>query len=162
MSYRYGSREHRYRVLLRPQIPHIGEVTAEDADGLTLLRGRTRKLKLKATYEEGFVGDVSFSFVGLPPGVEAFPAAEADTSREPTDVDEKAETVVARVQSATVVLSANAEVIPTKLPSTVEIYCRPVSNGQPGPPLLVQRIPLIVVDRPDGSAKNRWDTAKGR
>jgi len=162
LSYRYGSPDYRYRVLVRPQVPHIGDVSAEDADGITLVRGEARKLKIKTTYEEGFAGDVSFSFVGLPQGVEAFPGAEADTSKEATDIDEKADAVVAKVQPATVVLLANAEAVATKLPSTVEIYCRPISKGQPGPKLLVQRIPLMVVDPSDRVPTKPANTAKGR
>ena len=36
-----------------------------------------------ASYEEGFSGDLAFTFKGLPPGVRAFPAIQNENEGEP-------------------------------------------------------------------------------
>jgi hypothetical protein len=146
MTSRYGGSDFRYRILIRPEIPHVGEVSLATTESVNLVRGQARKLKVTTAHEEGFTGDVSFSFVGLPQGVEAYPAAEVNDSRPPTDVDDNADAVVAKLQNTTIVLMADAQAPATPLPSMVEVYCRPIAGGQPGSKLLVQKIPIMVLD----------------
>jgi hypothetical protein len=143
---RYGGSDFRYRVLIRPQVPHIGEVTIGNIGSVNLVRGQAKTLKLTTAHEEGFSGEVAFSFVGLPLGVEAFPAAAPNDSRAPTDIDENADAVAAKLQTTTIVLMADSTAPLTPLPSLVEVYCRPVANGVPGPQLFVNKIPVMVVD----------------
>jgi hypothetical protein len=44
------------------------------------------------------------------------------------------------------VLVASAEARLTPEPVVVQLYCRPIVNGTLGPNLLVQEIPLMVVE----------------
>jgi hypothetical protein len=93
---RYGNSNYRYRILVRPQIPHVGEISVvpkenpdatpdaakrSEANRLNLVRNAPKKLILVASYEEGFTGDLSFTFTGLPEGVHAFPAVQFNEGR---------------------------------------------------------------------------------
>jgi hypothetical protein len=142
---RYAGADYRYRIFVRPQVPHVGEVVVEPNDRINLVRGQSKKLSIKATHEEGFSGDVTFSFAGLPDGVAAFPAAEANEKRDPIDVDENADAVAPKVQTVAVVLMADASAPVTDTPVTVQVLCRPIAGGRPGPSLPVRKIPLMVV-----------------
>ena len=89
---RYGNSSYRYRILVRPEIPHVGEISVmsprtrrrgERGSGQGKRNqsyqsgaGEPKKLILVASYEEGFAGDLSFAFSGLPEGVQAFPAVQ--------------------------------------------------------------------------------------
>ena len=166
---RYGGAGYRYRILVRPQIPHLGEVSVverdragssdvsarKESDHINLTRGQARKLTIVTSNEEGFTGAVSFWFAGLPEGVQAFPAAEADEGRAPTDVDEHAEAVAAKMQKTTVVLLASPKAPLTLMPKVVRLYCRPIAEGYPGSPLLVQEIRLMVTSAADQPVNER-------
>ena len=93
---RYGNPNYRYRILVRPQIPHVGEISVipkenldatpdavkrSEVNRLNLTRNAPKKLVLVASYEEGFTGDLSFTFTGLPQGVHAFPAVQFNEGR---------------------------------------------------------------------------------
>jgi len=76
----------RYRLGLRSQIPHFGELAAktfgqnsEDSpeDRINLTPGQVRKLQIVTAFEEGFDGDVAVSFENLPAGIEVLPLAGA-------------------------------------------------------------------------------------
>src|SRR5262249_52665496 len=142
---RYGGPEYRYRILVRLQIAHLGEVQVQPGERINLIRGQSRKLVVMTSHEEGFTGDVTFSFAGLPEGVTAFPAAEVNDKRAPTDVDENADAVAAKIQTVAIVLIADPKAPLTDTPKIVELLCRPVAEGQPGPILPVRKIPLMVV-----------------
>jgi hypothetical protein len=143
---RYGEPNYRYRICIRPQVAHVGEVQVADANGINVVRGRTKRITIMTSHEEGFAGDVAFSFTALPEGVEAFPAAELNDKRDPTDIDENADAVAAKIQTITAVLLADAKAPLTTVPKIVRLYCRPIAGGQPGPGILVSEIPLMVVD----------------
>jgi hypothetical protein len=166
---RYGGAGYRYRIFVRPQIPHLGEVSVaagdrarssdvsarKESDHINLTRGQARKLTIVTSHEEGFSGVVSFWFSGLPEGVQSFPAAEADEGRAPTDVDEHAEAVAARMQKTTVVLLASPKAPLTLMPKVVRLYCRPIAAGYPGSPLLVQEIRLMVTSAAEQPPKEK-------
>jgi hypothetical protein len=145
---RYGGPEYRYRILVRPQVSHVGEVSIAEADRVNLVRGQARKLAVTTSHEEGFTGDVLFSFTGLPDGVQAFPSAEVNDARAPTDIDENADAVVPKVQKTTIVLLAAPEAPLTSMPKMIQVHCRPVADHRPGPSLLVRETPLMVVKEP--------------
>jgi hypothetical protein len=149
MTSRYGGPEYRYRILVRPQIAHVGEVSAAEADHLNLVRGRAKKLAIKTSHEEGFTGDVAFSFAGLPQGVAAFPSAEVNNQRAPTDIDDDADAVVPKVQTTTIVLMTAADAPLTSMPTVVQLLCRPIAEGRPGASLLVRKIPLMITAEPE-------------
>jgi hypothetical protein len=157
---RYGNPNYRYRILVRPQIPHVGEIsvipkenvdaTAEvarrsEVNRLNLARNAPKKLVLLASYEEGFTGDLSFTFTGLPEGVQAFPAVQFNEGRAPLEVTQNPDTIAPKLQKTAIVLLAGPEAPLTKEPRTVQLRCQPIGNGKLGPSLLVREFPLMVV-----------------
>ncbi len=162
---RYGDPSYSYRILVRSQIQHVGEVLLGELepanritgkvtvlDRINLVPGQAKKLTIFTSHEEGFTGDVSFSMTGLPPGVEAFPAAEVNDTTAPTDVTVKPEIVLPKRQETTVVLLPEGDAPLTRTPVVVRLHCRPILKGKPGSTLLVREIPLMVVKgmEPDG------------
>jgi len=158
---RYGNPNYRYRILVRPQIPHVGEISVipkeildatadvvkrSEINRLNLARNAPKKLVLVASYEEGFTGDLSFTFTGLPEGVQAFPAVQFNEGRAPLEVTQNPDTIAPKQQKATIVLLASPEAPLTKEPRTVQLRCQLIGNGMLGPNLLVREFPLMVVE----------------
>ena len=166
---RYGNPSHRYRILVRPQIPHVGEISVisrENIDAtpeavkrseinrINLVRREPKKLILVASYEEGFTGDLSFFFTGLPEGVQAFPAVHFNEGRAPLEVTQSPDIIAAKEQRTAIVLLASAETALTSEPRTVQLRCQAIANGKLGANLLVREIPLMVVE---GSAQKEGE-----
>ena len=158
---RYGNPNYRYRILVRPQIPHVGEISVipkesldatpevarrSEVNRLNLVRNTAKKLVLVASYEEGFTGDLSFTFTGLPEGVQVFPAVQFNEGRAPLEVTQNPDTIAPKQQKTAIVLLAGPEAPLTKEPRAVQLRCQPIGNGKLGPSLLVREFPLMVVD----------------
>jgi hypothetical protein len=157
---RYGGSSYRYRILARPQIPHVGEISVlarDTPDGspqeaknevnrINLVRTEPKKLILRASYEEGFSGDVSFFFTELPEGVQVFPAVQFNDGRAPLEVTQNPDIVVPKEQKAAIVLLASPTAPLTTEPRIVQLRCQLIANGKLGPNLLVRQIPLMIVD----------------
>ena len=144
---RYGNPDYRYRILVRPEIPHIGEVSIESAEQLNLKRGEPMRLAISAGFEEGFTGDLSFAFEDLPPGVEVHPAVQYSDARAPLEIPQNPEIVSAKTQKTAIVLLASPDAAFTRQPVLAKLTCRPIAQGKLGPRLLVLEIPVMVVDR---------------
>jgi hypothetical protein len=142
---RYGNPEFHYRLLVRPQIPHVGEVSVANADHINLVRGEAKKLTITTSYEEGFAGQVSFSVSGLPAAVQVFPGAELTDDRAPRDVDESPAIVAPKQQKTTIVLLAASTAQISSAPTLVQLRCQPIVDGKPGESLTVRDIPMMVV-----------------
>ncbi|MSO22295.1 MAG: hypothetical protein EXQ58_03380 [Acidobacteria bacterium] len=154
---RYGNPNYRYRILVRPQIPHVGEISvmARDSVGvntpgsginrINLVRQEPKKLILVASYEEGFTGDLSFTFTGLPEGVQALPAVQFNEGRAPNEVTQNSDVIAPKLQKTAIVLLASPEAPLTTEPRVIQLHCQPISKGKLGPKLLVREIPLMVV-----------------
>ncbi|MBM3754802.1 MAG: hypothetical protein FJW38_12590 [Acidobacteria bacterium] len=145
LTSRYGDESYAYRVLIRPQVPHVGEVTSADLDHLNLSPGQARKVAVNAMLEEGFAGEVTYSASGLPPGVTMRAAGRVVEERAPRDLPENAETVLPVQYSATLVFAAAADAKLSEEPALVTLECRPLVDGVEGPPLQVRQFPLMVV-----------------
>ena len=89
LTSRNGNPRFGYRVLIRPQIPHLGRVapkifrvsgssTEIEEDRVNLVSGEARKLAFLVEREEGLGGDLALSVENLPPGVEAYAASILD------------------------------------------------------------------------------------
>ena len=170
---RYGNSSYRYRILVRPEIPHVGEITvmsppsadAANADvvkgieitRINLAQGMAKKLILVASYEEGFAGDLSFAFTGLPEGVQAFPAVQSYEERAPLEVTQNPEIVAPKQKKTVIVILAGREAPVTSEPKLVQLHCQAIVNGQLGPNLLVREIPLMVVE---GSAQKEGEKSQ--
>ncbi|MBM3801395.1 MAG: hypothetical protein FJW26_03690 [Acidimicrobiia bacterium] len=155
---RYGSPDFRYRILVRPQIPHVGEIrvlAAERGEGMSpagselnqinLRRQAPKKVVLLASYEEGFTGDLSFAFEGLPDGVSALPAMQFTEERAPLEVTQNAEIIAPKQQKTAIVLVASADAPLTREPRRIRLFCQPSLGGKLGTKFHVRDIPLMVI-----------------
>jgi len=143
---RYGGPNFRYRILIRPQIPHVGGISVGKPDHINLIRGKGKTLTITTSYEEGFAGQVLFTFAGLPEGVQAFPGAELKEDKVSSDVDVSPDIISPKLQKTTIVLLARSEAPVSALPKLVHLDCRPIVNGKLGESLEVRDIPLMVIE----------------
>src|SRR4029078_8291169 len=105
--------------------PHGGGVSSPGIDLINLVRGKATRVVLTSLLEEGFNGDVTYTFSGLPPGVSSLPAAQATANeRAPTDVGDNAEAVSPPSVTTAIVLLATEEVPVRTEPTMVQLYCR--------------------------------------
>ncbi|MBM3738043.1 MAG: hypothetical protein FJW39_19855 [Acidobacteria bacterium] len=155
LTARYAGTSYAYRVLVRRQAPHVGEVTSPDLDHVNLTPGGSRKIALTAALEEGFTGDVVYSASGLPPGVTLLPAGRLIEEKAPRDLPENAETVLPGQYGSTLILAADPGLEPTAEPARVTIRFRPVVGGKPGSELLVREFPLMVVEQAKPEEKRK-------
>ena len=151
LTRRFGSAGFRYRLLLRPQIPHVGEVRT-DTDRLNLVAGQASKIAVTTDQEEGFSGDIALVLEGLPEGVEFFPGTEVKAYQGPVPEDGLRPRFAPTSESVIIVLLAGADAPATPLPVKLRLLARPISDDGPGPGLLIKEIPTMVV-RPSGGAK---------
>ena len=175
ITLRNGSPGFRYRLLIRPQIPHVGRAEvaetlhrierhgARGKDRINLVPGAVERLTVITHNEEGFPGDIAIQLENLPPGVEVISGTEvepeggAGKAKDPG----RRERFVPRTQKATILLVAKENAPATSGPYLIEVRVRPViwnfvkegifgmvdavREGRMGPSLLVGEIPLMVV-----------------
>ena len=151
LTRRFGNAGFRYRLLARPQIPHVGEVRT-DTDRLNLVAGQASKITVTTDQEEGYSGDIALVLEGLPEGVEFFPGTEVKAYQGPVPEDRMRVRFSPQSESVTIVLLAGADAPATSLPVKLRLLARPISDEGPGPGLLIQEIPTMVV-RPTGGAE---------
>lgn len=168
VTLRKGDAGFRYRVLVRPQIPHVGDIHLEsrtrdfqdgrvDPHRVNLLAGEARKLTLIMEQEEGFFlpsNQIALSVEGLPAGVEAF--AGASSYKLPggpkPPVIKGADHHQPKVQYVSLVLHSRDDAAPTHLPVWITVTARPIVGGRLGPKLTVKKIPLMILE-PDPARK---------
>lgn len=161
VTLRKGRPDFVYRVLIRPQIPHIGNILLEtrtrgsedgrtDPARLNIVAGGAAKLTLMVDHEEGFYipsNQVAVSLEGLPAGVESLPASSrykrpALASPLQFADSEKHQPTTERIS---VVLYARKDAPLTELPAFVDVRCRAVVGGVPAPELAIGRLPVMVL-----------------
>jgi hypothetical protein len=164
-----------YRVVVRPQIPHVGRLAICSSFGrtfdgtmtkgpdvlqLNLIPGESKKVSVLTEHEEVFDGQVALSFENLPAGVEVLPAAEVEPERARPLDEGKKERFRPGQQVVTVLLAAAPDAPVTRLPQVARVKARPVVNGKTGPALTVQTIPVMVVKPEEGAVgkADRGDT----
>ena len=155
VTHRYGGPDYRYRVLVRPQVPHVGELEV-DADRVNLVAGRSKKLTLTSEQEEGFSGEVAVVVEGLPPGVRILPVGIDVPEPGPTAEESiKKESYVPNLRKASVLLLAESAALVTNLPTMVRVAARPIVGGELGPLLVVKEIPFMVVPPAEDAAEEQ-------
>ena len=136
----------RYRVLVRPQIPHVGKIEVAE-DHINLEAGSSLPLNVVIDREEGFSGYVTVGVEGLPAGVTAVAALENPAEKPPLPNGGKLERYTAKEQRTSVMLVAAADAPLSDMPATIRIVVRVVSEGQMQEPIAVKEIPLMIVSR---------------
>ena len=166
LTSRNGGPRCEYRVVVRPQIPHVGRLAVCSSFGrtfdgtitkgpdvlqLNLVPGESKKVSVLTEHEEGFDGQVALSFEDLPSGVEVLPAAEVEPERARPLDEGKKERFRPGQQVVTVLLAASPDAPATRLPQVARVKARPVVNGRMGETIVVQSIPVMVV-KPEEAA----------
>ena len=144
LTRRFGNDGFRYRLLLRPQIPHVGKV-GTDTDRLNLVAGQAGKITVTTDQEEGYSGDIALVLEGLPEGVAFFPGTEVKAYQGPVPEDRMRLRFSPQSESVTILLLAGADAPATPLPVKLRLLARPISDDGPGPGLLIREIPTMVV-----------------
>jgi hypothetical protein len=121
----HGSPDHVYRVLVRPQIPHIGDIRLTPDGPVNLVPGAGQRLTMSAPGKEGCAGTLALSVEDLPHGVRAFVSGTGST------ID----------------LVADARARFTPMPQVVRISGLPLAGEKAGSPFPVAAIPVMVLKR---------------
>ena len=169
LTYRQVGPDFTYRILIRPQIPHIGRtevslgVTSQGSqlvdttDRLNLLVGESKKFTVVCEKEEGFDGEIVISVENLPPGVQALPSSPAEWEEallrgmqyRPVGVDiVDPANYRAKRQVVTIALVASSDAKPMTLPTLLRLTARPIVEGRPGASLPVGEFPFLLIVPP--------------
>ena len=156
---RAGGADFKYRLLLRPQVPHVGgvqvqinPVSAGEGDStpsaLSVVNtspGQARTLTVVSSYEEGYTGNVAITVENLPEGIQALPTTQVEPEAgEPFEMINK-DWYVPGSEKASILLLASADAPATLTPHYARVHVRPVVQGKPGDSLHVRDLPIMVV-----------------
>ena len=144
---RYGDPGFRYRLLIRPQVPHVGDIQVLE-DRLNLKPGQAHKLTVTTAQEEGFEHDIAVTLEGLPEGVQLLPGTQVEPDKGPPLDEGEKDRFVPKTEKAILMLLAEASAPATSMPKLVQISARVVVDGKVGPRLAVKRIPVMVTASP--------------
>ena len=120
-----GSADHAYRVLVRPQVPHVGDPRVRPEGPVNLRPGAKQRLTVSAPGKEDFAGTLALSVEGLPQGVKAFVGANGST----------------------IELVADASAPATPLPQVVRVSGLPIVGAKSGSAFLVAEVPVMIVNK---------------
>ena len=134
----------RYRILIRPQIPHVGNIEIAE-DHINLETGATHPITVTVDREEGFTGYVTVDVEGLPAGVTVLPALEDHEEPPPLPNGGRLERYVAKPQRTAVVLAAADNAQLTGMPVHIRVIARPMRDGHLLAPIPAKEILLMVV-----------------
>ncbi|MCY3759236.1 MAG: hypothetical protein OXG96_16080, partial [Acidobacteria bacterium] len=142
---RNGASDFRYRLLVRPQIPHAGELKVQE-DRLNLVPGEAGKLTVTTGQEEGFNGQVLLRVEGLPPGVQALPGTDFQPETPPHLDQGPKERYMPQRGATSVMIVAAADAPATRMPRILHIRACPAVSGKMGPLLPVGKVHLMVLE----------------
>ncbi len=137
----------RYRVQIRPQVPHVGVVKISD-DHVNLSPGIAKTVRVMFDLEEGYEGAVAVTAESLPAGVQALSGADFEPDKDPPPFSSKRERYTPRTERAVVVFTAAPDAAITTMPQIVQLVVRPVMDGKLGAIIGTKQIPLTVVAKP--------------
>ena len=141
---RSGEPAFRYRLLVRPQVPHVGRIEATP-EVVNLRPGQAQKVTILSDQEEGFGGDILFSVDGLPSRVQFLPGAEVEPHKEPPLPEIHKERFVPKNQTTTVLLAAAPGAPATRMPARVRLSARPVVGGKLGEAIAAGELLVMVL-----------------
>jgi hypothetical protein len=121
----HGNPDHAYRVLVRSQVPHVGDIKLQPAGPINLVPGGRQRLTVSAPGKEDFTGTVAFSVEGLPQGISAFVG----------------------VNSSTIDLIADIHAPASPMPQMLRISGLPVAGDKTGSAFTVVEIPVMVLKK---------------
>ena len=154
----YGNRTFAYRVLLRPQVPHVGEVHVA-ADQMNLVAGEVSKLSVDTDQEEGYDGYIALSLEGLPEGVRAVMGTELEPAVPAPFNPGKIERFRAESQKATFLLLSEPSAPATRAPVEARVIAQASMKSKMGRPILVRKILFTVVQPSSSISEERTPPA---
>jgi hypothetical protein len=142
-----GGPEFQYRVQVRPQIPHVGQVRI-DTDHLNLAPGEAKTVRVMFDREEDYRGAITVIAESLPPGVSAAVGADFEPEKDPPPAVGKRERYLPVTERAVVVLSVSADASPAVQPHNLRLLVRPLVDGKLGEILSTKTLPVMVIEKP--------------
>lgn len=140
----HAGQDFQYRVMVRPQIPHIGKFVVQQ-ERINLEPGSTKPVSVRIEREEGFSGTVAVQVENLPAGVSALTGVENPAERPALPNAGKPERYQPRTQATSVVLTAAKDAPASISPAPIRVVARPVRDGQLGEPVASAEILLTVI-----------------
>ncbi len=144
ITHTYAGPDFAYRVFLRQQVPHVGEVHAAE-EQINLVAGEVTKMGVQTDQEEGFDGQIALTVEGLPEGVRATMGTDVQPQVPPPYNPGKVERFQPESQKATFLFLTDETAPATSRPVEARIVARPVVKGKLGGPLTVKKILVTVV-----------------
>lgn len=157
LTTRYWGDDFVYRVMIRPQIPHVGGLEM-DVDRANLVPGEAKRLTVTADREEGFEGEIALSLENLPAGVRAYPTAAPEEPRPPAFDEGQKDIFRPVTQKVAISLIADETASTIRVPQVVRVNARPIVNGKPGMlipvgEVLVMVVPPVTSETPETSGR---------
>jgi hypothetical protein len=135
-----------YRVQVRPQIPHVGQVRI-DTDSVNLPQGEAKTITVSFDREEDYRGAVVVAAESLPPGVSAVAGADYEPDKDPPSTVGKRERYLPRTEKLVVALTASPDAPVSAEPQSVRLVARPLVNGKLGDVLFTKTFPMMVLPK---------------
>ncbi len=135
-----------YRLQIRPQVPHIGQVRIE-TDHVNLEPEGASSVRVSFDREEDYQGGVAVSAESLPEGVQAMVGADFEPEKDPPQVIGKRERYTPRAERTVLVLTATPDAPPTSEPHIARIVVRPLTSGRLGEPVATKTFPIMVIPK---------------
>lgn len=136
-----------YRVQVRPQVPHIGQVKV-DVDSVNLRQGEAKVVRVAFDREEDYRGAVTIAAESLPPGVSSAAGADFEPDTDPPSTVGKRERYTPRPERVVLVLTADADAPVSTQLQEVRLVVRPLVDGKPGEVLSTTVFPMMVLPKP--------------
>lgn len=142
-----GEAGFRYRVQIRPQVPHLGKIVVEE-DHINLAPGGAKTVRVTFDREEDYRGAVAVGVEGLPEGVSVLAAADFEPDKDPPPYPGKRERYVPRTERTVLAFSVADGAPLLSVPKVLRVVVRPVVDGKPGVVIASKQIPMMVVAKP--------------
>jgi len=133
-----------YRVLIRPQIPHLGKVEVEE-ERMNLTPGIARQVSVLTEREEDYSGLVAVSVEGLPPGVVAVTGSAPEEEKPPLMNGGKVERYFPKSQKSVLLLTAAPDAPLTPMPQMARVIVRAIVENKVTQSLATVLVPVMVV-----------------
>ncbi len=142
-----GHAAFRYRVQVRPQVPHLGNIQIAE-DHLNLPSGGAKTTRVTFDREEDYRGAVAVNVENLPDGVSALTAADYEPDTDPPPTPGKRERYVPRTERLVLAFTASETAPPTAQPRSARVTVRPINEGKLGAVIAAKEIPIMIVAKP--------------
>ena len=140
-----------YRILIRPQIPHLGKVEVAQ-ERINLAPGGAKQISVAVEREENYSGLVALTVEGLPPGVHAVTGSEAEEDKPPLMNGGKVERYFPKTQKSVLLLTAAPDAQISSMPQMARVVVRPIRDGKVSEVVDTELVPLMVVANPENTA----------